>query len=172
MPKSRIVLVALVVALAVAIGATAWWFSGPHGPARQLVGTWEIMGAGFEKAMKEAIGKAAPDAAAGIGDQFRSSERLHFERTGSCRHVQNMLGLTIVAEGTWQVTDAREEHLSVRFHKTKTSVRDQQGETQVSPQNVGIDWVVTVIEPDRLLLTSTSSEGQSQRFHLRRASGG
>jgi hypothetical protein len=126
------------------------------------------MGSGFEDAVRNAIEKKDPETARAAGDKFRSTERIHFEPNGGWRHVQNLLGMTITAEGTWQVTEAKENTLTVKFHKKKLSVRNAKGQIKEEAQDAVIEWVVSVVEPDQLSVTMTT-DGKSERFALRRA---
>jgi hypothetical protein len=112
----------------VAVGVSVWWFGGPSGPAQKLVGVWELMGTEFEDTIKAVVEKTDPEVGSRVGDRFRSTERLYLDRGGQFRHVQNLLGLTSTSEGTWQVTEANENTLSVKVHRKKSSLRDQKGD--------------------------------------------
>ena len=63
--------------------------------------------------------------------------------------------------------DAYEQTLSVKFHKTKLSVRDPNGETKEETQDADFEWIVTVIEPDRLSAYAAHDENKT-RFGLNR----
>lgn len=152
----------------VAVGVLVWQFGGPSGPARKLLGVWEVMGSGFEDAINIAIEQNDPEVARAVGDKFGSNERIYFDRNGSCRHVQNLLGLTITSDGTWQAAEASEGILSVKFHKKKLSLRDQKGDTKEESQDAVVEWGVSMIESDRLSVAMTT-DGKTQRFALRRA---
>jgi hypothetical protein len=170
MSKKRRITVAAVVlcSVGIVVGALIWRLGSSRGPGRQLVGVWEVGGSEFEDAAREAIGKQAPEAVWAVGDKFKSTERIHFDRSGSFHHVQDLLDVHITSEGTWEVTEPNRGTLAVKLRRTKVSVRDQKGQTRELAQDAVITWVVSVVGPDRLSATLTTDDGKSQKFPLRR----
>jgi hypothetical protein len=164
----RVVSAALLLgAVCVAAGVYVWRSGGPSGPARGLVGAWEILDSEFEGKIKDAIEKKDPEAARIVGDKFRSTERVRFDRNGGFRHVQDFAGMTISTEGTWRLVRSDGNTLTVGFSKQRLSVRDPKGQTKEEAQDTTFEWVVTVVGRDQLSATATA-DGQSQRFALRR----
>jgi hypothetical protein len=151
-------------------GLLVWRLAGPSGPARQLVGAWDVLGSdqALDDAVKAELTRKDPRLAKGVGDEFRSTERIRFFRNGECRHTHDLLGLTLTTEGTWRVTVAEDNALRVTFHQKKLSIRNQEGETKEEAKDATVEWVVSVVEAD-LLSVSMTDEGKTQRFSLRRA---
>src|SRR5262245_9078820 len=115
--RAFVIGVLFLVGAGITAGVFVWRSRGPSGRARRLLGAWEIIGAGFEDAVKKALEKNNRAAARAAGDSFSSTERIYFDRDGSCRHVQDFLGMTITADGTWQASETNEHTLAVKFHK-------------------------------------------------------
>jgi hypothetical protein len=159
----------LLAGVGVAIGVFVWRAGGPDGPGRKLVGVWEVEepGRDVEKAVKEELEKKDPRLPDAVGDEFRSTERIRFNANGECRHVENLLGMTLTSEGNWQATGKEENKLLVKFHWTKLSLRNK-GETREEAKDAVVEWVVTLVGPDRLSVVMTTDDGDSQRFDLRR----
>jgi hypothetical protein len=164
------IVIFLIVGAGVVAGFAVWRLGGPFGPERELVGVWDIeSGQETEEAVQRELEKKAPQAAEAARGKFRSTERIHFDRGGECRLVQDLLGMTITTQGTWQLTRTDGDKLLVTFHKKKLSVRDQKGQTNEEPQDDAIEWIVTVIDFDHLSVTMTTDDGKSQSFRMRRA---
>jgi hypothetical protein len=168
--KKRTVILAVILLGAVGIAVVVFWRLGwQDGPGRKLVGRWEILDSRFEDVMREAIEKEAPKVAWAAEGKFRSTERIELDGNGRWHHAQEMVGVTIAEEGTWQATATSDNTLSVKFHKTKLSVRDPKGEVKEEPQDTVFEWVITVVGPDQLSGSVTSDDGKPQRFAMRRA---
>ena len=162
----------LVVGVGIAIGLLAWQFGGPSGSAQKLVGVWGGVRSGdaLGEAVKRAVEKKEPELAEAAGDTFRSTERIHFDRSGAFRYSQDFAGMIITEEGTCQATEMEDGKVLVSIHKTKLSLRNlQKGETKEDAQDAVIEWVVSVVDSDQLLVTMTDGDGKSQSFGLSRA---
>ena len=160
----------LVAGASLAVTFAAWRMVGPFGPARNLVGVWDIeSGQPIEDAVRGELAQKAQGAAEALGPKFRSTERVYLERNGNCRHVQDLLGLTITSEGTWQARRREGDQLVVTLHTRRLSVRNPKGETQEKEEDSVIEWVVSPLEGGQLLVSIADGEGRTQRFRLRRA---
>src|SRR5262249_8595488 len=148
-------------------GLLVWRLAGPFGPARQLVGEWDVLGSdqALDEAVKAELSKKDPDLVKGVGERFRTTERIRFFRNGECRHTQDLLGMTITTEGTWQAARAEGNSLRVTFHKKKLSLRNQEGQTQETKQDDVVEWVVSAVDADLLSVTMTDN-GKAQRFGM------
>jgi hypothetical protein len=170
MSKNRRIAIAVVLligALAVVIGAV-WRFGGPFGASRKVVGDWEIAGSELKDTIRAAVEKKDPEAAEVVEDKLRSTERVHFGRDGDFRHTQDIFGITVASEGTWQVSERGDGTVLLKIHKTKMSVRNPKGESKEEPRDDTIEWVITRVEGDTLSATMTDADGKTQRFVLRR----
>jgi hypothetical protein len=172
--KKRAILVAglLAVGVGVAAGILVWRGGSPDVAARKLVGDWGVVESGPTLGEKVigAVEKKDPELAVVVGDKFRSTERISFDGSGALRYTQDFAGMIITEEGTWQATEREDGKLLVKIHKTKLSLHNpQKRETKVDAQDAIVEWAVSVVDPDRLSVTMTDSDGKRQCFGLSRA---
>jgi hypothetical protein len=162
--------VLLLVVVGIVVGVLALPRAGPSGPARKLVGTWAIQTSQeIQKAVEGELAKKDPQAASALGEKFRSNERVYFAGNGECRHVQELLGMSLITEGTWQAAEAEGNKLVVKFHKKKLTVLDPKGGVKEEAHDSVVEWTVSEVDADQWLATMTTDDGKSQRFGLRRA---
>jgi hypothetical protein len=163
--------VLLALGASVAIVLLVWRPFELSGPARKIAGTWGVLhsSSSLEEAVTGAVEKQDPRLANATSDQFRSSERVVFDRNGAFRFSQDFAGMTLVEEGTWKAEERSDGKLSVRIHKTRLYLRNpQKQETKEDAQDATIEWVVSVVDGDQLSVTMTTDDGKSQTFRLGR----
>ncbi len=151
-----------------AAGVLVWQLRGPSGPARILLGEWEIVDTGTQEAVQSAVEKKDPEVAPAVGDGFRTVARIRFYRNGSYRDVSNIAGLTITNDGTWQVVASDDKELRIQLHWKKQSVANEKGQSEEKDKNEIIDWVATLVGSDHLSMTATI-DGKDRKFALKRA---
>lgn len=160
-----------IAALALAGAFTAAYVWRAHVRERQgavMIGTWEIRAeTDPEEAVQSEIARVSPDVAVAVGERFRSSQRIRFDRNGTCRHAMNLPGTTVTAEGTWRVAERFDAYAIVNFRKQKVSVKEPNGEAKVEVREGLVQWKVTVVDRDRMVLMAVDEDGP-QSYELNR----
>jgi hypothetical protein len=96
----------------------------------------------------------------------REAESIVFKSNGEWAYIQQRVGQTRMVKGTWELLRADGNVLDVKFHTQKAPP----GKEEPPPRVVELmhEWTIEVVDVDHLVVTTSSGEGKSQRFDLRR----
>jgi hypothetical protein len=167
--RKVLLVVLLVFGLGAAGGAMIWVIVDPLKVGRELVGDWEVGSWGEPKVdIQGAPAEIAGDLADQFGSMFRPTEQTRFERNGKVRLLANILGVEITQEGTWTARRAEDDQLVVTGQIRKMTVRKPDGEIEEPPWDKTLEWVVTVLDADRLRVSMVSEKGTPQESNWRR----
>jgi hypothetical protein len=166
--RKLLIALLLVASIGVAAGAIVWLMSGPS-VGRELVGDWEVGSWGEPKVtIKDAPAEIANDLADQFGSMFRPAEQTRFERNGKVRLLANILGVEITQEGTWTARRAEDDQLVVTGQMKKMTVREPDGKVQEPAWDKTLEWVVAVLDADRLRVSMVNENGTPQQSNWRR----
>jgi hypothetical protein len=84
------------------------------------------------------------------------------------RLLSNVVGMEITQEGTWTARRAEQDQLVITLQMKKMTVREPEGKLHEPPWDKTIEWVATLLDADRLRVSTVDEKGTPLQSNFRR----